>query len=129
MALSASEALRFTKSHEWVLFEGDIATVGISDHAQEELGDVALVQFPEVGRVLQRDQKFGEIESIKAVSDLFAPVGGEVVAVNESIEDAPEIVNNDPYGAGWLLKLRVKDTQQADSLLDKSTYDDYVKGL
>ena len=91
--------LKYAKTHEWARIEGDVATIGITQHAQEELGDVALVLFPEVGRVLQSGEKFGEIESIKAVSDLYAPVGGEVVAVNESLNDAPETVNDAPYEA------------------------------
>lgn len=127
--MTVPEGLRFTRSHEWVRQEGGIVTVGISDHAQEELGDVALVQFPEVGRVLQKDEKFGEIESIKAVSDLFAPIAGEVVAVNGGIDDAPESVNNDPYGEGWLIKLRPMKAEEMESLLDQAAYDEYVKEL
>ena len=115
--------LKYSKSHEWVRVEGDGATVGITRHAQEELGDVALVLFPEVGRVLQAGEKFGEIESIKAVSDLYAPVGGEVVAVNEALNDSPERVNDDPYEGGWMLRLKMSRPADADQLLDSAAYE------
>ncbi len=115
--------LRYAKTHEWARIEGDVATIGITQHAQEELGDVALVLFPEVGRVLQSGEKFGEIESIKAVSDLYAPVGGEVVAVNEALNDAPETVNDAPYGGGWMMKIKMSRLADADALLDSTAYD------
>lgn len=99
--------LRYTRSHEWVRTEDDTATVGITDHAQEELGDVVFVELPEPGAELEAGQTFGTIESVKAVSDLYAPVGGEVVEVNTGLDDSPEKVNEDPYGEGWILKLRV----------------------
>ncbi|MDR3709530.1 MAG: glycine cleavage system protein GcvH [Capsulimonadaceae bacterium] len=120
--MSVPENLRYSKSHEWVRIDGDTATVGITDHAQEELGDVALIQLPEVGRILLADGAFGEIESIKAVSELYSPVGGEVVAINEALEEAPETVNNDPYGDGWLIKLKVASPADADVLLDAAGY-------
>ncbi len=115
--------LKYAKTHEWARIEGDVATVGITQHAQEELGDVALVLFPEVGRVLQRGEKFGEIESIKAVSDLYAPIGGEVVAVNEALNDAPETVNDAPYEGGWMLKIKMTQPADADELLDSTAYE------
>jgi len=118
--------LKYAKTHEWARIEGDVATVGITRHAQEELGDVALVLFPEVGRVLQQGEKFGEIESIKAVSDLYAPVGGEVVAVNESLNDAPEAVNDVPYGEGWMLRIKMSRPADADTLLDSAAYEALV---
>jgi len=118
--------LKYVKTHEWARIEGDVATVGITRHAQEELGDVALVLFPEVGRVLQQGEKFGEIESIKAVSDLYAPVGGEVVAVNESLNDAPEAVNDVPYGEGWMLRIKMSRPADADTLLDSAAYEALV---
>ncbi len=120
--MAEPEGLRYTASHEWVLAEGNIATVGITDHAQAELGDVALVLFPEVGRVLQPDEKFGEIESIKAVSDLYAPVAGEVVEVNESLLDHPESVNDDAYGKGWMVKIKMSDPSGASALMDAAAY-------
>lgn len=115
--------LKYAKTHEWARIEGDVATIGITQHAQEELGDVALVLFPEVGRILQNGEKFGEIESIKAVSDLYAPVGGEVVAVNEALNDAPETVNDAPYEGGWMMKIKMSQPSDADTLLDSAAYD------
>lgn len=116
------EGLKYTKSHEWVSVDGVNATVGITDHAQEELGDVALVLLPEVGRVLQADEKLGEIESIKAVSDLYAPVSGEVVEVNGSLTTSPESVNDDAYGKGWMIKIKMSNPAELDGLLDLAAY-------
>ncbi len=121
--------LSYTKTHEWVKVDGDIATIGITDHAQEELGDVALLQLPEVGRILQADERFGEIESIKAVSDLYSPVTGEVVAANDGLNDAPELVNNEPYAGGWIIKVRMSSPSEIDGLLDLAAYSAYVEEL
>ncbi len=115
--------LKYAKTHEWVRIEGGTATVGISQHAQEELGDVALVLLPEAGRIVQRGEKFGEIESIKAVSDLYAPISGEVTEVNETLNDAPEKVNDAPYGDGWMLKIKMSQPADADLLLDSADYE------
>ena len=104
--MSVPEELQYTRSHEWVRREGETATVGITDHAQDELGDVVFVELPEVGATFDAGEAFGAVESVKAVSDLCAPVGGEVVEVNGALEDAPEKINEDPYGDGWILKLR-----------------------
>lgn len=123
------EGLSYAKTHEWVRIDGDTAVIGISDHAQDELGDIALVQLPEVGRVLQVDEPFGEIESIKAVSELYSPVSGEVVAVNESLEAAPEQVNNSPYEHGWLVRLKIKNLADVDALLTAAQYEKYVEEL
>ena len=101
--------LEYTKTHEWVRREGDVATVGITDHAQEELGDVVFIELPEEGASFDAGDSFGTIESVKAVSDLYAPVGGEVVEVNETLNDSPEHVNEDPYGGGWMIRLRISD--------------------
>ena len=100
------EELQYTRSHEWVRTEDDTATIGITDHAQDELGDVVFVELPEVGATFDAGEAFGAVESVKAVSDLYAPVGGEVLEVNGALEDAPEKINEDPYGDGWILKLR-----------------------
>jgi glycine cleavage system H protein len=101
--------LSYTKTHEWVRREGDIATVGITEHAQDELGDVVFVELPEEGATFSAGDSFGTIESVKAVSDLYAPVSGEVVEVNETLNDSPERVNEDPYGGGWMIRLRISD--------------------
>ena len=104
--MKAPENLRYTKDHEWLLDEDGLMTVGITEHAQEQLGDVVFVELPEVGGQLTKGQAFGSVESVKAVSDLFAPIDGEVVEVNGDLEDTPETVNSDPYGSGWMLKVK-----------------------
>jgi glycine cleavage system H protein len=111
---------RFTESHEWVHVESGVATVGISDHAQSELGDVIFIELPAVGAVLKAGDKFGTIESVKAASDLYAPVGGTVTGVNDQLADAPERVNADPYGEGWMIRLNHVDNNAA--LLDEAGY-------
>ena len=108
--MSVPEDLQYTKSHEWVRTEGDTATIGITDHAQDELGDVVFVELPDEGATFDAGESFGTVESVKAVSDLYAPVGGEVVEVNSALENAPEKINEDPYGEGWIVKLRTSDT-------------------
>jgi glycine cleavage system H protein len=105
--LSVPGDLQYTKTHEWLRREGDTATVGITDHAQDELGDVVFIELPEKGASFGAGDAFGTVESVKAVSDLYAPVGGEVVEVNEALNDAPEKINEDPYGEGWIIRLRV----------------------
>ena len=110
--------LQYTKSHEWVRVEDGVATVGITDHAQDELGDVVFVELPETGSTLEAGDSFGAVESVKAVSDLYAPVGGEVVEVNGALEDSPEKINEDPYGEGWILKLRTSDDADLLSAAD-----------
>jgi len=115
--------LRYTKEHEWIRVEGDEATVGITDYAAEQLGDVVFVELPEAGRALEQFASFGVVESVKAVSDLFAPVAGEVVAVNDALTDRPELVNGDPYGEGWMVRVRIADAGQLSELLDAAAYD------
>ncbi|MGE4532210.1 glycine cleavage system protein GcvH [Halomonas sp.] len=115
--------LRYAESHEWVLDNGDgTVTIGISDHAQEALGDVVFVELPEVGRSLELKEEFGVVESVKAASDLYAPVAGEIIAVNEALEDAPETLNESPYEDGWIMKVRVEDASQLQDLLDADGY-------
>ena len=114
--------LRYAKSHEWVKIEGGTATVGITDYAQASLGDITFVQLPKVGAVLKAGDTFGVVESVKAASDLFAPVGGTVIATNSALDQAPETLNRDPFGAGWILKLKVSDPKEAASLLDAAAY-------
>jgi glycine cleavage system H protein len=118
--------LRYTKEHEWVRVEGDVATVGITAHAADQLGDIVFVELPAVGRAVEQFATFGVVESVKAVSDLFAPVGGEVVEANEALAGAPESVNSDPYGAGWMLRIRLADPAQLDALLDPVAYEALV---
>jgi len=122
--LNVPQDLQYTRSHEWVRTEGDTATVGISDHAQDELGDVVFVELPDEGATFDAGDSFGTVESVKAVSDVYAPVGGEVVEVNSSLEDAPEKINDDPYGEGWLVKLRTSG--EAD-LLSSEEYEKVVE--
>ena len=122
--MSVPQELQYTKSHEWVRVEDDIVTVGITDHAQEELGDVVFVELPEEGDSLDAGDTFGTIESVKAVSDLYAPMGGEVVEINSVLNDSPEQVNEDPYGEGWILKIRT--SEEAD-LLSAEEYEKVVE--
>jgi glycine cleavage system H protein len=122
--LNIPEDLLYTKSHEWVRIEGDTATIGITDHAQDELGDVVFVELPDEGDTFDAGESFGTVESVKAVSDLYTPVGGEVVEVNSALEDAPENINEDPYGEGWIVKLRTTD--DAD-LLSPEEYEKVVE--
>ncbi|MBZ0330312.1 glycine cleavage system protein GcvH [Halomonas sp. ANAO-440] len=115
--------LRYNDSHEWVLDNGDgTVTIGITDHAQEALGDVVFVELPDVGRNLAKGDEFGVIESVKAASDLYAPVTGEIIAVNEALEDSPETINETPYEGGWIMKVRMEDTASLDDLLDADAY-------
>lgn len=120
------ENLRYTKDHEWIRVEGDVATVGITDHAQEELGDIVFVELPKVGAQLEQSATFGSVESVKAVSDIYSPAGGEVVEANSTLADAPEKVNSDPYGEGWIMKIRLKDASQVESLMSAADYTKYV---
>ena len=123
----ADEAgLRFTETHEWVRTEGQGATVGVSQYAQSQLGDVIYLELPEVGKRLKPGERFGVIESVKAASDLYTPVGGEVAAINEELKDHPEFVNQDPYGKGWIIKL--KGVESNPGLLDQRGYDEFVRG-
>jgi glycine cleavage system H protein len=115
--------LRYTKDHEWVRVEGEEATVGITDYAAGQLGDIVFVELPESGRSIEQFATFGVVESVKAVSDLFAPLSGEVVSNNDALAASPELVNSDPYEAGWMIRLRMKDTGELDSLLDATAYD------
>jgi glycine cleavage system H protein len=115
--------LRYTKEHEWVRIEGDLATVGITEYAAEQLGDIVFVELPDLGRSVTQFAAVGVIESVKAVSDLFAPVGGEVVETNAELADKPELLNSDPMGEGWMLRIKVADRAQVDRLLDPAAYE------
>lgn len=118
--------LRYSREHEWLRVEGDVGTVGITNYAQDQLGDVVLVDLPEAGAKVSYMEKFGEIESVKAVSELFSPVSGEVVEVNAALADSPELVNDSPYGDGWMIRVRLADPSEVDQLLTAEQYDDYL---
>jgi len=118
--------LRYTKEHEWVAIDGQLATVGITQYAADQLGDVVFVELPAVGRTLEQFATFGVVESVKAVSDLFAPVTGDVVEVNEALSGNPELVNSEPFTGGWMVKLRLADPAQADALLAADAYEQLI---
>jgi glycine cleavage system H protein len=116
------ENLKYTKEHEWVSIDGDIATVGVTDFAQGELGDIVFVEIETEGETLAKDEVFGTIEAVKTVSDLFMPLSGEIVEINTSLEDAPESVNENPYDAGWMVKIKLSDTSELEGLMDVESY-------
>lgn len=118
--------LKYTKDHEWLKIEGDIATVGITDFAQKELGDIVYVEIETEGETLDKEEVFGSVEAVKTVSDLFMPVGGEIIAFNEEIEGAPESVNEDPYGKGWMVKIKLSDSSDVEGLLSSDDYKELV---
>jgi glycine cleavage system H protein len=118
--------LKFLSSHEWVLVEGNVATIGVSDHAQELLGDLVYVELPEQGSTIAAGDSVGVIESVKAASDTYAPVSGEVIEVNDELEGAPERINNDPYGDGWMYKVAMEDSEEVESLLDAGAYTEVI---
>ena len=118
--------LKYTKDHEWISIDGEIATVGITDFAQRELGDIVYVEVETVGETLDADEVFGTVEAVKTVSDLFLPVSGEIIEFNDSLEEAPEDVNSDPYSKGWMIKLKVNNTDDLNDLLDADQYKDLI---
>ena len=124
--MSSPTDLRYTRDHEWVRVDGDEATVGITQYAADQLGDIVFVELPETGRDLEVAKPFGVVESVKAVSDLFAPLTGSVISTNDALAAQPELVNSDPFGAGWMIKVNVADEAQLDDLLDGAAYDDLV---
>lgn len=124
--MSAPTDLRFTKTHEWVRLDGDVATIGITDYAQRELGDITYVELPEAGDSLSQNEPFGVVESVKAASDLYAPIDGEVVERNESLLSSPDLVNASPYDDAWLIKIKMTDPSQTAALMDPSTYDEFA---
>jgi len=115
--------LKYTKDHEWIKVEGDIATIGITDFAQGELGDIVYVEVESLDDTLEADAVFGTVEAVKTVSDLFMPIAGEVIAFNDTLEDTPEIVNEDPYGAGWMIKVEMSDESELEDLMDAAAYE------
>ncbi len=124
--MSAPKNLKFTKTHEWVLVEDDIVTVGIADYAQQELGDITYLELPDVGDSVSAGEAFGVVESVKAASDIYSPLDGEVLERNDGAVDAPELINASPYGDAWLLKVKLSDPSQIEGLMDPETYDQYA---
>lgn len=120
------EELKYTKDHEWVKIDGDTVTIGITDFAQKELGDIVYVEVDTLDETLDQEEVFGTVEAVKTVSDLFLPVAGEIIEFNESLEDEPENVNTDPYGAGWMVKVKVSDVSQLDDLLSVAAYKELI---
>ena len=116
------EELRYTSEHEWVAIEGETATIGISDYAQVELGDIVFVELPKIGQLTKQREPFGTIEAVKAVSDLYAPLSGEIVEVNNLLQDQPELTNTDPYGEGWMIKIKISDESELQGLLSAEDY-------
>src|SRR5215218_8605677 len=121
------EDLHYSKDHEWIRVDGNVGTIGITDYAQNSLGDVVYVELPKVGESFSAHEAFGSVESVKAVSEIFTPVGGEVTDVNESLQDESEKVNTDPYGEGWMIRLRMSNPGEVDSLLSAAEYEDFTK--
>lgn len=126
--MNVPQELKYTKDHEWVRIEGDVATVGVTDFAQGELGDIVYVEVETVGETLEKEEVFGTVEAVKTVSDLFSPLSGEIIEFNESLEDTPEKVNSDPYGDGWMVKIRISDQDQISDLLSASEYKEIIGG-
>ena len=124
--MSVPAELKYTQEHEWTRIEGDIATIGITEYAQGELGDIVYIELPAVGDSFKRGDSFGNIEAVKAVSDLYAPISGEIVETNEVLADKPETINSDPYGAGWMMKVKMSDQTELDDLMDSSAYEDII---
>ena len=118
--------LKYSKEHEWVLVEGNTATIGITEYAQEELGDIVYVELPEVGEKIVKDDPFGAVESVKAVSDVYAPVSGTVLEINDVLPDNPETINDDPYGDGWMIRVEITDKDDLKDLMDEDEYGEYV---
>jgi glycine cleavage system H protein len=121
------DELKYTEEHEWVLLEDGVVTVGISDFAQDALGDVVFVEIPEVGTILEVGKPFGVVESVKAVSDVYAPVSGEVIEINEELQDTPELINTSPYEDGWMIKIKLADNTELDDLMDADGYQEFVE--
>ena len=125
--MAIPKGLYYTKEHEWVQLDDNVATVGITDFAQESLGDITYVQLPKEGEVVKKDDPFGVVESVKAVSDLYSPVSGKIVEVNQPVLDAPEIVNEDPFSDGWMIKIEVEDESEVKELMSAEAYQEYVE--
>jgi len=119
--------LKYSREHEWIRVEGNLVTIGITDYAQEELGDIVNVELPDEGDEIHKDEAFGAVESVKASSEVFSPVSGKIVEVNEPLMDAPEMINEDPYDEGWMVKVELSDSSELDELMDAAAYEQYIK--
>jgi glycine cleavage system H protein len=126
--MNVPEDLKYTKDHEWVRIDGDIATIGITDFAQGELGDIVYVEIETLNQALEAETVFGSVEAVKTVSDLFMPISGEIIEINEAIEDSPETVNEDPYGDGWMVRIQYSDMLQLEGLIDAKAYKAIIAG-
>ena len=126
--LNLPDDVKYTKDHEWAKLSGDIVTVGINDYAQDQLGEIVFVELPEIGDAFSEGDEFGSVESVKAVSEMYIPISGEIVEINEELEDAPELVNDSCYDNGWIIKVKPDDISELDNLMDKEAYIDMLKG-
>ena len=125
--MSLPEDLKYTKEHEWLRVDGETAIIGITEHAQSELGDIIFIEFPNVDQKIEKNEPFGTIEAVKTVADLFAPVSGKVIEINETLEDNPEFVNSDPYVNGWIVKVSIADTSELEELMSADKYGELIK--
>lgn len=127
--MTFDDSVKYQESHEWARVEGDLVVVGISDYAQDELGDVVFVELPEVGATMKKGDAFGVVESVKAASDLYLPAGGEIAEVNEALKDTPEKINEAPFGDGWIIKVKATDTSELEGLMNAAAYKTFTEGL
>ena len=119
--------IKYTKEHEWVSLDGETATIGITDYAQSQLGDIVFVEFPDINSEINQNETFGVIEAVKTVADLFAPVSGEIIEVNSSLEDSPNFINSDPYGSGWIIKVKINDSNEYIGLMSSDVYEEHIQ--
>ena len=119
--------IKYTKEHEWVSLDGETATIGITDYAQSQLGDIVFVEFPDINSEINQNETFGVIEAVKTVADLFAPVSGEIIEVNSSLEDNPNFINSDPYGSGWIIKIKINDSNEYNGLMSSDVYEEHIQ--
>jgi len=125
--MSIPTEIKYTKEHEWISLNGEVAMIGITDHAQSQLGDIVFVELPNVDSEINQNDTFGVIEAVKTVADLFAPVKGLIIELNSSLEDSPDLINSDPYGAGWIIKVKVSNSNQYDDLMSSDEYEEFIK--
>ena len=119
--------IKYTKEHEWISLDGETATIGITDYAQSQLGDIVFVEFPDINSEINQNETFGVIEAVKTVADLFAPVSGEIIEVNSSLEDSPNFINSDPYGSGWIIKVKINDLNEYNGLMSSDVYEEHIQ--